>query len=105
VPIGTHLVPYSHVVQGINPCKYRAWGRRVFIRLSDPSYLKTFYLLLGTLYYYFLYKTKFKAMSIRRVTFVVPYKDSDESDDNLDNYDSDYEDVPNLEEEEELDLD
>jgi hypothetical protein len=105
VPVGTHPVPYSHVVQGINPCKYRAWGRGVFIRSSDPSHLKTFYLLLGTLYYYFLYKTEFKAMPTRRVTFVVPYEDSDESDSDLDDYNSNYEDAPDPEEEEELDLD
>jgi hypothetical protein len=44
-------------------------------------------------------------MPTRRVTFIVPYEDSDKSDGDLDNHDSDYKDAPNLEEEEELDLD
>jgi hypothetical protein len=44
-------------------------------------------------------------MPTRRVTFVVPYKDSDKSDGDLDDYDSDYKDAPDPEEEEELDLD
>jgi hypothetical protein len=44
-------------------------------------------------------------MPTRRVTFVVLYKDSDELDGDLDDYDSDYEDAPDLEEVIELDLD
>jgi hypothetical protein len=44
-------------------------------------------------------------MPTRRVTFVVPYEDSDESDGDLDDYDSDYKDAPNPEEVAELDLD
>jgi len=35
----------------------------------------------------------------------VPYEDFNELDGDLDNYNSDYKDTPNLEEEEELDLD
>ena len=35
----------------------------------------------------------------------MPYEDSNESDGDLDDYDSDYKDTPNLEEEEELDID
>jgi hypothetical protein len=44
-------------------------------------------------------------MPTRHITFIVPYKDSNELDSDLDDYDSDYKDAPNLEEEEELDLD
>lgn len=44
-------------------------------------------------------------MPTRRVTFILLYKDSNELNSDLDNYNSDYKDTPDLEEVIELDLD
>jgi hypothetical protein len=57
------------------------------------------------MYYYSLYKIKFKAMPIRRVTFILLFNNSNESDSGKDNYDSDFENTPNLDKHEELPLD
>jgi hypothetical protein len=60
---------------------------------------------LGTVYHYSLYKIKFKAMPIRRVTFILLFDDSNESDSGEDDYDSDFENTLDLDEHEELLLD
>jgi hypothetical protein len=44
-------------------------------------------------------------MPTRRVTFVLPFDDSDESDSGEDDYDSDFENTPDLDEQAELPLD
>ena len=44
-------------------------------------------------------------MPTRRVTFVLPFDDSDESDSGEDDYDSDFENTPNPDEQAELPLD
>ena len=44
-------------------------------------------------------------MPIRRITFVLPFNDSDESDSSEDDYDSDFENTPDPDEQAELPLD
>jgi hypothetical protein len=44
-------------------------------------------------------------MPIRRITFILPFNDSDESDSSEDDYNSDFENTPNLDEQAELPLD
>jgi hypothetical protein len=60
---------------------------------------------LGTIYYYSLYKIKFKAMPILCVTFVLLFNDSNKSDSCKDDYDSDFENTPDLDKHKELPLD
>jgi hypothetical protein len=94
--IESHSTPCSHVVQRTNPCNYRGWGRGVLSDHRIDLTLKWRRDLLETVYHYSLYKIKFKAMSIRRVTFVLLFDDSDESDSSEDDYDSDFENTPDL---------
>jgi hypothetical protein len=52
--------------------------------------------LLGTIYYYSLYKIKFKAIPIYYITFVPLFNNSNRLGNNKDNYNSNFENTPNL---------
>ena len=57
------------------------------------------------MYYYSLYKIKLKAMSTRRVTFILLFNNSNKSDSSEDNYNSNFKNTPNLNNHKELPLD